>query len=121
MKFIHLNCEFLNLAGEPMRVNMAEALADELAASNVGDPRKMMHWAQSLLNAGTLEVSPEEEKFLKDFILHSRFNNLARAQLLEKIENAECGHTVKLKVPETLDDLTEEIGKKIIQNVNSCF
>jgi hypothetical protein len=85
---LNLDKQLLNLKGQPLENKLDEILADELAMSNVGRPAKMMAWAIKLMNDGEIEVDNDDLKFLKDFVENrSRLINLAKAQLLEEIDN----------------------------------
>lgn len=84
---LNLDQQFLDLKGFPLPAKMDDTLANELALSTIGKPAKMITWAVNLINNGEIEVVEEELEFLKKFIQdYSRLTNLAKAQLLERID-----------------------------------
>lgn len=82
---LRLDDQFLDLRGHPLQEKMCDTLANALALSSTGNPKRMMQWAWDLTDHGAIEVSAAEIQFLRTFVLNSRLNNLQRFQLLERM------------------------------------
>ena len=84
---ISFDNQFVNLVGYPLAEKMDNTLANALALSTQGDPKKMIKWAMNLVNDGELDIDRDEIVYLKDFI---KFNvgltNLAKDQLLNELD-----------------------------------
>ncbi|HZX21314.1 MAG TPA: hypothetical protein VFF25_02870 [Clostridia bacterium] len=85
---LNLDKNLLNLKGEPMQDKLNDVLANILAMSTIGKPAKMITWAVNLTNDGEIEVDKSDLRFLTELIENSQnIVNLAKAQLLEEIDN----------------------------------
>lgn len=85
---LNLDKNLMNLKGEPMSEKLSDILANILAMSTVGRPAKMITWAVNLTNHGEIEIDQSEAKFICEVIENTpNIINLAKAQLIEEIEN----------------------------------
>ena len=82
---INLDQQFMDLRGNPLSHKMCDTLANALAISSTGNPKRVMQWAHDLINNGEIEVTAADVQLLRIFIMNSRLNNLERVQLLERI------------------------------------
>lgn len=84
---ISFDNQFVNLVGYPLTEKMDDTLANALALSTQGDPRKMINWALSLVNDGEIEVDKHDLIYLKNFIeIDATLTNLAKNQLLDRLD-----------------------------------
>lgn len=87
---LNLDKNLMTLKGEPTGEKLSDILANILAMSTVGKPAQMITWAVNLTNAGEIDISKEDAKFLIDVISNSHnYVNLAKAQIIEEIEKIE--------------------------------
>ena len=85
---LNLDKNMLTLKGEPTKEKLNDILANMLAMSTIGKPAKMITWAVNLTNDGEIEVNKEDIEVIKQVIENDPFTiNLAKAQLLEEIDN----------------------------------
>lgn len=113
---LNLDKQFLDLEGYPLPQKMSDVLANELAMSSVGNRETMHRWAVNLANEGCIDVSSDDVKMLSVFIRHSRLNNLAKGQLLERLNSVEPEDEIvsySKKIRTTTEDLCKEIMREI--------
>lgn len=85
---ISFDNQFVNLVGYPLTEKMDDTLADALALSTQGDPKKMVKWAMNLVNDGELDIDRDEMVYLENFIkTNITLTNLAKDQLLDRLNN----------------------------------
>lgn len=112
---LNLDKQFLDLKGNPLPDRMDEALANALATSNVGKPARMISWAISLINDGEIDIDKSDVKFLMEFVeRHPGLTNLAKGQLLERIEKMEEAQPQT----EVNHNSTEDIARGLMRQVN---
>ncbi|OPX46406.1 hypothetical protein CLHUN_02220 [Ruminiclostridium hungatei] len=84
---LNLDDNLLDLIGVPQNDRLCEILADILATSSTNRPAQTMAWAYDLIKTGEIEITKDDAAFISDLIKKNQsFIDLAKAQLLEKIE-----------------------------------
>lgn len=85
---LNLDNNLLDLRGVPQDKLLCEILADILATSSTSRPAQTMAWAYDLIKSGEIEISKDDVAFISDLIKgNHNFIDLAKAQLLEEIDN----------------------------------
>jgi flavin reductase (DIM6/NTAB) family NADH-FMN oxidoreductase RutF len=103
---LNLDKNLLNLKGEPMQDKLSDVLANILAMSTTGKPAKMITWAVNLTN--------DDTKLIKKVIESDRFTiNLAKAQLLEEIDNVSEHNGTDENCRFNSDDFQRDILRKV--------
>lgn len=79
--------QFLDLKGYPLDDKMDDTLANILALSSQGDPKKMISWAMNLIEYGEIDVDENDIIFLKEFVKGNYLlSNLAKDQLIDRLD-----------------------------------
>ena len=113
---ISFNDQFLDLKGYPLPQKMDDVLANELAMSSVGNPETMHRWAVTLVNEGCIDVSSDDIKTLSAFIRNSRLTNLAKSQLLERLNSVTPGDEL-VSYSEKIRTIAKDVEKQIMRDV----
>lgn len=84
---INLDFKLKDLDGTVTETTAGKLLANILAGSSEGDALKLFHWATKLWAGEELDLDPSDTTTLIEFVKKQQtMNNLAKAQILEKLK-----------------------------------
>ena len=85
---LNLNFSLLDLEGKEIETaNAGKVIANQLCASNKGDALKCYDWGRQLYKGESIEVDRSDLNGIREFVVTTEtISNLAKAQILEKID-----------------------------------